>query len=454
MGFIEVDQLTLRELPPEPSSPPRPIAAATSEAGVFAAAQAVDGDPETPWRSAAGGAQSLTLDLGYEREFGGVTLRWAEDEQATRYTLSTSSDGRIWPGCVEVTRGERRRRPDPADRDRRALAAAGPDGRAGGDAYALNEIEIEPLSFGEDATASVTAVAERARRGLYPRGFHGEQPYWTLVGVDGGGDSGLMGEDGAIELGRGGPSVEPFVVENGRLVTWADVGVTQSLRDDDLPIPSVRWAAEDWTLDDHGHGRGRAGASGPVRPLCADQHLEPDAGPDPGAGGAAAAGERPGAVPVHAGRGQPRERIDWDGRRLRLGEAFVVTPLSAPDAVTASTFDAGSDPQGLIALGPRTVRIRFRTIPALAAAAMTWRVTLAPGETPRGRLGRAAGGRPARPHRRARGGAGRRGAAHRRRLAREAGPVRHHRAGRGTAHRRRHAVVAGPHPDVAATGRT
>ena len=45
----------------------------------------------------------------------------------------------------------------------------------------------------------------------------------ALVGVDGGGESGLIGEDGAIELRRAGPSIEPFVIDNGRLITWADV---------------------------------------------------------------------------------------------------------------------------------------------------------------------------------------------------------------------------------------
>jgi len=378
VGFIEVDQLTLRELPPEPSSPPRPIAAATSEAGVFAAAQAVDGDPETPWRSAAGGPQSLTLDLGYEREFGGVTLRWAEDEHATRYTLSTSSDGRSWTRLREVTGGNGGADPilltETAARWLRLELMDGP-----GEAYALNEIEIEPLSFGEDATSFVTAVAEEARRGLYPRGFHGEQPYWTLVGVDGGGDSGLMGEDGAIELGRGGPSVEPFVVENGRLVTWADVGVTQSLRDDDLPIPSVRWAAEDWTLDVTAMAEGapeRAALYGRYvltntsnRTL--DLTLALTARPLQ-VNGPVQFLSTPGGV-------SPVTHIDWDGRRLRLGEAFAVTPLSAPDAVTASAFDAGADPQGLIASG-REASHSVQDDTGLAAAAMTWRVTLAPGE--------------------------------------------------------------------------
>ena len=68
-------------------------------------------------------------------------------------------------------------------------------------------------------------------RGWLPRGFSGEQPYWTIVGVDGGREQGLVGEDGAIEVSRGGFSVEPFVLDGGRLLGWADVHITQGLRD-------------------------------------------------------------------------------------------------------------------------------------------------------------------------------------------------------------------------------
>ena len=57
-----------------------------------------------------------------------------------------------------------------------------------------------------------------------------------------------MGEDGAIELRRGGPSIEPFILEDGRLTTWADVNITQGLRDDDLPMPWVEWQADGLTL--------------------------------------------------------------------------------------------------------------------------------------------------------------------------------------------------------------
>ncbi len=69
-GWLKIDQLELRDLPPEPSVAPRPVVSASSEDGVNLAARAVDDDPLTFWRTTGAGAQSLTLDLGYEREFG------------------------------------------------------------------------------------------------------------------------------------------------------------------------------------------------------------------------------------------------------------------------------------------------------------------------------------------------------------------------------------------------
>ncbi|MGI8840149.1 MAG: hypothetical protein ACR2F8_05115 [Caulobacteraceae bacterium] len=96
--------------------------------------------------------------------------------------------------------------------------------------------------------AVIEAAARAARRGAFPRAFRGEQSYWTLVGVDGGAESGLISEDGAIELGKGGVSVEPFVSENGRLINWADAAITQSLEDGYLPIPSVTWRRPGWEL--------------------------------------------------------------------------------------------------------------------------------------------------------------------------------------------------------------
>ncbi|KAF1004962.1 MAG: hypothetical protein GAK28_03589 [Luteibacter sp.] len=110
--------------------------------------------------------------------------------------------------------------------------------------------------------AMFEARARATRRGVYPRGFSGEQSYWTIVGVDGGSrDSALISEDGAVEVARGEFSIEPFLIADGKLVTWADVTPTQSLRERYLPMPSVTWKKDDVSLVTSVFATGTAGVS-------------------------------------------------------------------------------------------------------------------------------------------------------------------------------------------------
>ncbi|HYC69055.1 discoidin domain-containing protein [Brevundimonas sp.] len=401
-GWIEIDQLELRELPPEPGVPPRPIATATSEDGLNVAARAVDDDPATAWRTTGGGTQSLTLDLGYEREFGGVTLRWAERMAASEYRLMSSSDGRDWRELAAVTDGnggvDWLRTPEASARWLRldlltprdeggvvGQAGAGQRlGQAAANAYALNALEIEPLSFGETATSFMLAVADESRRGLYPRGFHGEQPYWTLVGVDGGGESALMGEDGAIELRRGGPSIEPFVVDNGRVVTWADVNITQGLLGDYLPMPEVTWAGDGWSLKIETFADGPpenprlfgryylTNLTGERRVITLGLMARPFQ-----VNGPVQFLTTPGGV-------GPIEQLDWTGGELVLNDAIRVRPLMPADAVAASTFAAGADPQSLLADAARRRAPGERLVESddgLAAGALIYEIELEPGQT-------------------------------------------------------------------------
>jgi hypothetical protein len=89
--------------------------------------------------------------------------------------------------------------------------------------YGLAEIEIKELAFGASPNAFFQAVAKDSPRGDFPRGFSGEQPCWTVVGIDGGSETALLSEDGALEVARGGFTIEPFIVSDAKIVTWADV---------------------------------------------------------------------------------------------------------------------------------------------------------------------------------------------------------------------------------------
>ncbi|HLS47117.1 MAG TPA: hypothetical protein VK012_01270, partial [Gemmatimonadales bacterium] len=99
--------------------------------------------------------------------------------------------------------------------------------------------------------------------GTYPRYLLGQQSYWTVVGSPDDTSEALMSEDGAVEVSPGGPSLEPFIIRDGRLLTWHDARITQSLAGGDLPIPTVRLEWDDVTLEVTAAAP-PAGAVGPV----------------------------------------------------------------------------------------------------------------------------------------------------------------------------------------------
>jgi hypothetical protein len=219
-GSACIDELSFRELPVDDGSP---LAGTLSRS-------------DTGW----------TLDLGRVREFGGAILRWSVGVRAGDYAISLSDDGKTWRNLRDVRASDGGEDfvalPDEEARYLRVRPAI-PGGPL------LLGLQVQPLAFGATTNDFLKAVAARAPRGTWPRGFSGEQPYWTIVGIDGGREQGLIGEDGAIELAKGAPSIEPFVLVDGKLVTWADVQTTQSLQEGYLPIPSVHWTHARFKLD-------------------------------------------------------------------------------------------------------------------------------------------------------------------------------------------------------------
>src|SRR2546425_470742 len=108
---------------------------------------------------------------------------------------------------------------------------------------ALADVQVMGPEQWPTLDAALQTLAKALPRGRLPRGFVGEQSYWTLIGVDSGGaHAAVISEDGAIEPRKGGPSLEPFVIdEQERVASWADVNIDHALRDGYLPLPQVHW---------------------------------------------------------------------------------------------------------------------------------------------------------------------------------------------------------------------
>ena len=96
-GSVWIDRLALRALPPEHPYAGTPVASASSSADGRGAAMALDGDPRTTWRSAAGDAAPwLAIDFGEEREYGGLVVDRGAGGGRAEYAVELSDDGKAW----------------------------------------------------------------------------------------------------------------------------------------------------------------------------------------------------------------------------------------------------------------------------------------------------------------------------------------------------------------------
>jgi hypothetical protein len=256
-GTVSFDDLKLTPLPPEHPYDRTPKI--TASAGTNPE-NALDGNPQTAWKSPAVNA-TWTADFLEPREYGGLVLTWGKEAFASDYDVQISDDGQEWQTVRQIRGGNGGKDflalPETESRHLRLERQKSPSGPG----FELAEIEVEPLAFAASTNDFFTAIARSAPRGSYPRAFAGEQSYWTVVGVDGDEKEGLLSEDGALEVAKSSFSIEPFLYTGGRLLTWNDAQTTQSLAAGHLPIPSVTRRHGGLALDITALADGPAGAS-------------------------------------------------------------------------------------------------------------------------------------------------------------------------------------------------
>jgi hypothetical protein len=235
----------------------------------------------------------------------------------------------------------------------------------------LSEVSVERPEFAETPTKFLESVARLSPRGRWPRSFAGQQLYWAVVGEDGVPAKALLSEDGALEIARGGPSIEPFLLSADGLRTWADASSTQSLDDGGLPLPTVVRSysggltleitafAADSTLFARYRVRNAASAAQRVRLVLAVRPVQVNPPQQflnlPG-----------GFSPIHRIRAE-KGGIVVDGRRIDVAPAFAfgATSLAAGDLVDRLARGAlpaaseGEDPEGF-ASGAAEVEIAFQ----------------------------------------------------------------------------------------------
>jgi len=303
------------------------------------------------------------------REFDLLALRWPSGRGAARYTIEATDDGARWRTLRQVdgARGDVQWHwlPDSEARELRVVTDPRP--------------AIEP-ERAADVNAFFTRIAKAAPRGAYPRAFVGEQSYWTVFGVDGAPSAALISEDGVIEPVPGVGALEPFLIRDGRALSWADARITHSLVDGDLPMPRTHWRAGDLSLDVTAFGDGapdaaRALARYRVRNLGRQtEHVTLALAWRP------FQANPPTQFLAHPGGASTIGELTWDGATLAVNGAARVRPLAAPSSVRLEPFAAGPIDTWMTAPAPARGAQRISDPTGFASALLRYELTLRPGE--------------------------------------------------------------------------
>ena len=377
-GTVWFDELTLVTLP-VPGTPPAVTASASSQARGHDAALAVDTSATTDWESAPGDTEpALTLELGTLREFGGVVLDWVVGRHPRDYVLEadegmgtwrelrrvrSSDGGRDW---LELPESEARRlRVRPLQRLARTIALA--------------NVEIEPLEWGATAEHFLSAVARNCPRGHYPRGFLGEQSYWTVIGVDGADEEGLLDEDARLETGRAQFSLEPFVVTEQGVRNWSHGNAVALPEPQALPIPSVKRTFEYVELRVTAFARGPRESSELVARYRV-RNLAPESRRITLAVAIRPFQVNPPSQFLNVAGGPARvSSLARSGARVRVNDGRELVFAPPPDRFGAMTFDEGDFVAHLEA-GTVPRRDSLRDPVARASGVLWWVMDLGPGE--------------------------------------------------------------------------
>ena len=320
-------------------------------------------------------AQFVDFDYGQAREFNGLLLDWPKQAGRAQYVIFSATESGQWQKLRRVQRGIGARDAVFLPESEARYLRVRWRGR-----MAAPKIVLQSAQQWPNLNAVMASLAAAAPRGELPRAFLQEQNYWTLLGRDGGGNqTGLMSEDGAIELHRGGHSIEPVVLlDDTTRATWADVQLTQNLRDGYLPIPSVHWqhAAFSLTVGAAAHSvrdqtqllaryqlRNNDNRSRTFTLLLAIRPWQVNP---------------PQQFLATPGGASAIDRLNLSGATLTVNNRSRITFSSIPTRASAQPFAAGLNLYGLIHAAPLTT---MRDPQRHASAALQFRVTLAPGAT-------------------------------------------------------------------------
>ncbi|MBI3759483.1 MAG: hypothetical protein HY269_06975, partial [Deltaproteobacteria bacterium] len=239
-GYLLLDRLTYVALPAPTSAPLQArLLDIKPPANVRMRPIEIAADGAVEWHSGAGVEQpAFRIDLQQVREIGGLMIEWDNADFPSDYAIELLAGNEPARSITkrQRTRGGREYiRLEPTE----ASAVEIHISKVAANGVGVKAIRILPVEFAESLNAAYDTIAHDAPRGMFPRYCIGRQAYWTVVGDMDDEREILIDADGAVEIEKRGPRLEPFLFADGKLLTWADAETRQTLDQGCLPLPTV-----------------------------------------------------------------------------------------------------------------------------------------------------------------------------------------------------------------------
>ncbi|HEL3778873.1 TPA: discoidin domain-containing protein, partial [Stenotrophomonas maltophilia] len=222
-------------------------------------------------------------------------------------------------------------------------------------------------------------AASGAQLGLFPASLQMQQTYWTAVGVLAGRQKSIFDEYGNLEAFKGAPLVQPIWRNaDGHAAGATGQTVQHALRDGWKPMPSATWApqpglelrSEAFAIERDGqpvtllrhrlHNSGTATINGTLTLVVRPMQMNP---------------------PWQNGGLSPIRDVSVEGQAVRINGRTLLHSLTPVTASAAAPFgkEGATEITSAIAAGTLPDTQQAQDDQGLAAAAMSYRVSLAPG---------------------------------------------------------------------------
>ncbi len=200
-----------------------------------------DNDEVSVWKSDKNEKQEIMFNLNGRKEFGGLKINWDEKNYAKKFSVSVSDDKINWKKIYTSDKNTsfasyiRLPEQEASYVKIEMLASSNKNG------YTIKELQLLDEEYSSDRNRFLINIAKDLPRGYYPRYLYEEKSYWNVIGVNSDTKEALINEEGMVEVDKSSFSIEPFLYFNDKLITWNDQNTIQSLENNYLPIPKVKW---------------------------------------------------------------------------------------------------------------------------------------------------------------------------------------------------------------------